>query len=232
VRSRSSREAGDFATALRNDDGLRGVLESAAYMEGIDYARIVDREGNVLADPDPDVVGKFSTPKSSLDDLIYRAGLIAQLRAIYTPGGRVFELTVPLTVGTQDVGSIRVGVGTALVRQALVQRLFWPAITALIVLAASVFVAMLLAQLVLRPIHVIRSGLARLGRGELDVKVDLPADAELRDLGDSFRQVNERLAADRTDSPNSVPSKPSSIDWRTPSRCLARTARCCLPMPR
>jgi len=192
-------KGGDFATALRNDDGLRGVLESAAYMEGIDYTRIVDRDGFVLADPDDAVVGKISTPKSSLDDLIYRAGLIAQLRAIYTPGGRVFELSVPLTVGTQDVGSIRVGVGTALVRKALADRLYWPAVTALVVLVISVFVAMLLAQLVLRPIHVIRSGLARLGRGELDVKVDLPADAELRDLGDSFRRVTERLVADRTE---------------------------------
>lgn len=187
---------GDPAAALRDDQGVRTVLESAAYMEGIDYARIVGRDGNVLADPDPAVVGKPSTAKSSLDDLM-RAGPLAELRAIYAPG--VFEVSVPLTVGTQDVGSIRVGVGTLLVRSALVEQLFWPAITALVVLVVSVFVAMLLAQLVLRPIHVIRSGLARLGRGELDVKVELPADAELRDLSDSFRQVTERLAADRTE---------------------------------
>src|SRR6185437_3369131 len=58
--------------------------------------------------------------------------------------------------------------------------------------------AMLLAQLVVRPIHVIRSGLARLGRGEIDVKVDLPAEAELAGLGDSFKAVSERLAADQT----------------------------------
>ena len=48
------------------------------------------------------------------------------------------------------------------------------------------------------PIHVIRSGLARLGRGELDVDVDLPQDSELGDLGDSFKAVTARLAADRT----------------------------------
>ena len=58
--------------------------------------------------------------------------------------------------------------------------------------------AMLMAQIALRPIHVIRSGLARLGRGELDVSVDLPGDAELAELGDSFKAVTARLAADRT----------------------------------
>jgi signal transduction histidine kinase len=51
----------------------------------------------------------------------------------------------------------------------------------------------------LRPIHVIRSGLARLGRGELDVSVDLPSDAELAELGDSFKAVSARLAADRSE---------------------------------
>ena len=38
----------------------------------------------------------------------------------------------------------------------------------------SSIVAMLLAQWMLRPIHVIQSGLTRLGRGELDVALDLP----------------------------------------------------------
>ena len=33
--------------------------------------------------------------------------------------------------------------------------------------------AMLLAQLLLRPIHVIRSGLTRLGQGEFGVRLDL-----------------------------------------------------------
>ena len=66
-------------------------------------------------------------------------------------------------------------------------------------LVGATFVAMLLAQVVLRPIHVIRSGLARLGRGELDVSVDLPQDTELADLGASFKQVSARLAADRSE---------------------------------
>ena len=48
----------------------------------------------------------------------------------------------------------------------------------MIVLLATIFVAMLLAQLALRPIHMIRSGLARLGRGELDVNMDLLDDAD------------------------------------------------------
>ena len=48
----------------------------------------------------------------------------------------------------------------------------------------------------LRPIHVIQSGLTRLGRGELDVTLDLPGE-EFRDLGTSFEAVSAQLSAVR-----------------------------------
>ena len=53
---------------------------------------------------------------------------------------------------------------------------------------------MLLSQWMLRPIHVIQSGLSRLGRGELDVTLDLKED-EFRDLGSSFDAVSAQLSA-------------------------------------
>ncbi|MGE0043070.1 MAG: PAS domain-containing sensor histidine kinase, partial [Vicinamibacterales bacterium] len=55
-------------------------------------------------------------------------------------------------------------------------------------------VAMLLAHVVLRPIHVIRSGLTRLGRGDLGATLDL-RDEEFRDLGDLFERVTAQLKA-------------------------------------
>ena len=123
--------------------------------------------------------------------MIDTQGPIAQLRAIYTPGGRTLEVSRPPRANS---GSIRVGVSTLLLRSKLDaaagRALILPGA---VVIGLSVLVAMLLAQLVLRPIHVIRSGLARLGRGELGVNVDLPADAELAELGESFKQVSARL---------------------------------------
>jgi signal transduction histidine kinase len=46
----------------------------------------------------------------------------------------------------------------------------------------------------LRPIHVIQSGLTRLGRGELDVRLDLP-EQEFKDLGSSFDAVSAQISA-------------------------------------
>ena len=60
------------------------------------------------------------------------------------------------------------------------------------------FVAGLLSQLLLRPIHVIRSGLSRLGRGEFGVTLDLPPGDEFGELGTFFNTVSQQLSADRT----------------------------------
>jgi len=191
---------GDPIAALQEDDGLRSILRSYAFGENLDYAAICDANNKVLVDVDPARVGKVLepvTPANDIDDLIENQGVRARFRAIWqkTPG--MFEYKMALNDPRQ--GSIRITVNTWLLRDELQRRLKQPLFGAAAVLVASVVVAVFLAQLVLRPIHVIRSGLARLGRGELDVNVELPPDAELADLGASFKQVTARLAAERTD---------------------------------
>jgi signal transduction histidine kinase len=152
----------------------------------------------VIAHSDDTNVGRIvAVPADDLETLM-NAGPIEQARALYTPGGKSFEYrSKPLLVGNSELGTIRVGVSTLLIREALVSQMQTPLLTTAAAILVASFLAMLLAQVTLRPIHVIRSGLARLGRGELDVKVDLPQDEELAGLGDSFRAVSARLAADR-----------------------------------
>ena len=69
--------------------------------------------------------------------------------------------------------------------------------TVLGALIVATVVAMLLAQLFLRPIHVLKSGLSRLQRGETGITFDLPQD-EFGDLGMFFSAVSNKLSADRT----------------------------------
>jgi signal transduction histidine kinase len=169
------------------------------FADNVVYAAIVDPAGLVILHNDPASIGKIET--APVDDLevLLAAGPLAQAQAIYTPQGKLLEYrSKPLLVGNSELGTIRVGVSTLLIRQTLVEQMQTPLITTAAAILVASFVAMLLAQVTLRPIHVIRSGLARLGRGELDVKVDLPADTELAELGDSFKAVSARLTADAT----------------------------------
>jgi signal transduction histidine kinase len=203
----------DPVQRLQSDSGLQSILESgAAYFKNVLYASIVNPSGQILADSDVSRIGQTLEPADDLVKLIDTQGAVAQLRAIYTPGGKTFEVSYPLLLGTEDFGSIRIGISTLLIRADFEKELTTPLATTIAVLVGATFVAMLLAQIVLRPIHVIRSGLARLGRGELDVSVDLPQDTELGDLGASFRQVTARLAADRSELAGQKATLESVVD--------------------
>jgi signal transduction histidine kinase len=178
--------------ALRADGGVRAILESSVgYSENVTYAAIVDKDGIAVAHPFSSLEGQPMAEQENLEPLV-RAGTIAQLRAVYSD--RTFEIRQPILAGDRQFGSIRIGVSTLLVRSELRDAMWRAAGTVLVALAVSSLFAMLLSQWMLRPIHVIQSGLTRLGRGELDVRLDLP-EQEFRDLGSSFDAVSQQLSA-------------------------------------
>jgi nitrogen fixation/metabolism regulation signal transduction histidine kinase len=116
----------------------------------------------------------------------------------YADDARTLEIQEPLLTGDTRFGAIRIGVDMDLTRADLGKALQPAMIAALAALVASSLLAMVLAQSLLRPIRVIRGGLSRLGRGEFGVKVDLPRDDELGELGGFFNAVSAQLSADRT----------------------------------
>ena len=119
---------------------------------------------------------------------------MARLQAVYSD--RTFEVRQPLLAGDEQFATIRIGVSTLLVQNELRDAIKGAATVVVAALVLSSLVALLLSQWMLRPIHVIQSSLSRLGRGELDVQLDLP-EQEFKDLGSSFQAVSAQLAAGR-----------------------------------
>jgi signal transduction histidine kinase len=196
------RDAGktDPYVAIRNDGVLRSMLETAVTSQPdtntILYAAIVDTNGNAVAHSDATLEGQ---PTPQLEDLsnITEASWWRQLWYVFEE--RRYEQREQILAGDNPFGAIRIGVSTLFVRNEIFKALTGFGYTALIALAVSTIVATLLAQWMLRPIHVIQSGMARLGRGELDVRLDLPGQ-EFADLGNSFEAVSAQLAAVRNNA--------------------------------
>jgi len=185
----------DPAEAIRQDPGIRSLLESSvAYARGVAFAAIVDTNDVAIAHSFPEMEGQPIPPHASLADL-RRESAWAQLRAIYSD--QLFEVSQPLLVGGRRFGSIRIALSMLLVRDGLAQAVRRSGRTALVALVVAVLVAVLLAQWMLRPIHVIKSGLTRLGQGEFDVRLDLPPGEEFQMLGSSFDAVSAQLARTR-----------------------------------
>ncbi|MEZ5286254.1 MAG: ATP-binding protein [Vicinamibacterales bacterium] len=175
---------------IRSSPTVLSALESAMYSPEVLYAAIVDRTRTVVAANDPATVGRQLPRGEDLTRLVAASGY-EQVRAVYTEG-RTLEWRQPLALGDEPFGEICIGLSTILIRQELDRSLVPAGLAVSLALLIAVGVSMLLAQVVLRPIHVIRSGLTRLGRGELGKPLDL-RDEEFRELGDVFDRVSAQL---------------------------------------
>ncbi|MEQ1728463.1 MAG: methyl-accepting chemotaxis protein, partial [Vicinamibacterales bacterium] len=175
----------DAYAALHADTGLRSLLEASLYDNNVTFAAIVDAQGVAVAHADLSQEGLSVPVAADLRELLTRPSFY-QLSAIYRDQGRNLDFAQPLLLDDRPIGSIHIGVSTLLIRRDLNRSLGPAMVTALLALGVAVFGATVLAQLLLRPIHVIRSGLTRLGKGETGVQLDLPQADEFGELGAFF----------------------------------------------
>jgi signal transduction histidine kinase/HAMP domain-containing protein len=206
--------AADPHAALRDDPGIRSILESTvAYSRNVTYAAVVDPAGKAIAHSFRSLEGKAMAPEIDLAALTEQASL-QQIRAIV--GDRTLEVRQALVLEQQQsqrqFGSIRIGVSTLLIRNDVREALRPAIVTALVALLIATLVASLLAQWILRPIHVIKAGLTRLERGDLDVSLDLPPGDEFSELGTSFKTISQQLTAMRQHAPASTTSVESVVE--------------------
>jgi signal transduction histidine kinase len=206
-------EGGDLRTTLAGDAALTSILQMAQMEQQAMYAAVVDTHGIAIIHSDPAQAGTRIEANPPLDTLL-DAGPIEKLRAIFTGRGRPYEVQLPLQLGTVDFGTIKIAVSTLLIRDSLEQALRPAALTALLLIVGAVLMSTLLAQWTLRPILLIRAGLARLGRGEAGVTLALPHEGEYEELGESFNVVSARLSAGTTPAATEGPVSRATVSKR------------------
>jgi signal transduction histidine kinase len=197
--------------ALRSDPGLRSILEASLYDNNVTFSAIVDAKGNAVVHADPSQEDRPVPVAADLEQLLTLSSL-EQLIMIYRDQGRNLDYAQPLLLDDRPIGSIHIGVSTLLIRRDLDRSLGPAALTALLALGVAVFGASVLSQLLLRPIHVIRSGLTRLGKGEAGVQLDLPPTDEFGELGAFFNTVSAQIAADRSQMAGQVANLESAVE--------------------
>ena len=179
--------------ALQRDGGIRSLLESSMGFAGnVTYAAIVNREGIAVAHSLKDQEGQHMTDQEDSRRSSSRAR--CSCSAPSTPTARSksgSRCCSAIRTSARSASASRRCSSSSELREALRTSLR----SVLLALLISTVVAMLLAQWMLRPIHVIQSGLTRLGRGELDVRLELPEGEEFKGLGTSFEAVSAQLSA-------------------------------------
>lgn len=135
---------------LREDAGLRSILEASVFSNYVLAASIVDFNGAIIASSDRGTEGLVMTHQNPLDDLV-TGDVISQLRVIYSTGGRTFEVRESLNLGDATFGSVSVAVSTLLIRQTLNDSIRPALMTTLATVIGAMSIAAVLTPLWLQP---------------------------------------------------------------------------------
>lgn len=190
-----------IAEYLQTDANLNDILESVIENSQIVYdAAIVDPTGIAILDTNPTLNGKPIPPRRDL--IVLRdAGFRRQLRLLYN-SGTVYDVSIPLQLGGQPFGSVRVGVSTVFLRNELTPRLQQAAFFCVVAIFCSLVLSAVIANVALGPLKRIAANLDIASAGETEmIPDDSPADEvglvslKIAHLGRRIRDTNQIFSA-------------------------------------
>lgn len=205
----------DALAQVRDDQVIGQLLDAtSAFEENVSYAAIVDAKNVVITyspEGERNMEGQVLEPQSSIDKLL-QSGVFSRLRALLSDRPYEIQQEIIWSSTGESFGVIRIGISMLLIWQNLVEQLkpvLWTSLTALIV---AVIVSLVLSNWMLRPIHILKGGFARLGQGEEGVKLDLPPGDEFGDIGSSFNTLSAELSEVRAKLAGHTSDVESAVD--------------------
>ncbi|MBZ5514829.1 MAG: hypothetical protein LAN62_08290 [Acidobacteriia bacterium] len=181
---------------LAHDPGITSLIESdVGYSPVIYYVTITDTERRAMVHSDPQMIGLTFEPAPRYEELM-RAGLLRQLDVIYGPP-RVYEVRLPLDLGGNPLGDIRVGVSTLFLRNQITPELNRALMLSALAIALATVSAGLLSYRILRPLETISRNVDRLARGEYSPALRLDRADEWGILSSKLNLLGEQIRGEK-----------------------------------
>ena len=181
---------------LRKDETfLQVFVKQAIHNRDIEYIRIVDSEGNVLAETHALPDHPVNRDKAPYEDRPFSiAQKITELEGPLHGSGHIFDIYVPIVHEGKDVGGFFLGINTRRVNRRLARATYVG--TAFIIM--TIIIGSLLTYLMERRM---RGSLKKLiqttrhmARGDLTQRVKIEIGDEVEELGESFNRMAQALA--------------------------------------
>ncbi len=178
--------------AVAADDFLlmRHIVNSIASEPDVLYVMIQDVRGRLLTHSNIRESGRILTDPPSLKALQSTGSLVQELRL---PAGFAYDFSVPVYVLNDRRAVARVGIslerelgGIRRTRNAIV-------VAALLTLAAGLFVALLQARAVIRPIDQLVRASQEISNGNLERRIPVEGQDEVGHLAETFNNMAESL---------------------------------------
>ena len=189
-------------TAARASDRLTALVEAATVGDGARTV-VVDAGGLVLADTGGgETAGSaFATAERPEFAAALGGGVDVRQRHSDTLGEELLLVTVPVTDRGDVIGALRVSAPMGEIEKSVRSSWLALALIGLAVVAAGLVLAWILAGSIARPVEKLRAAAGRLGRGDLDARVEPEGPQEIDELGRSFNrmagELSSNLAAQR-----------------------------------
>jgi signal transduction histidine kinase len=174
---------------------LAEVVGEATVGEGARTV-VVDLPGRVLADTGGAPAGQaFATAERPEFQAALGGRVDVRERHSDTLGEDLLLVTVPVTDRGNVIGALRVSAPMGEVDSSVRSRWLALALIGLAVVGAGLVLAWILAGSMARPVEKLRAAAGRLGRGDLDARVEPEGPQEIDELGRSFNRMAGELSA-------------------------------------
>ncbi len=154
-----------LAEYLPMDSNLQNNLQSDTGLWPFIYdGSIADPKGKALLHSNPQLVGKELPPRPDFLE-VKNARFLQQLRLAYVPA-TVYDVSVPLDLGGQPFGTIRMGVSTTFLKNELTPHLRRAVFFSIASIFASLLLAAMISNFALGPLRKISENLDSVSVGE------------------------------------------------------------------
>ena len=200
VRLALAQGGGDVPAAMRDNQPLRKLLDSTvAFGPAVVAASIVGIDGTVIVAANGDGEGKPALNLPSVTELNEQASrwlLFTSLPGILT--AKVYEAQRRVEINGRPVATISVGVTTALIADRARHLLVVIVATAGLVVAAAMFVVLLVSSQILEQLAILSHGFEQLAAGNSPQEVKVSGVNELGTLAEKFNELSRQVRADRS----------------------------------
>jgi signal transduction histidine kinase len=190
--------SGRVANLVRIDatDRLAAVVGAATVGDGARTV-VVDETGAVLADSDgtAGAGSQFASPARPEVTAALGGTVDVRERHSDTLDEDLLLVTVPVTDRGNVIGALRVSAPMGEVDASVRSSWLALALIGLAVVGAGLVLAWILAGSIAKPVEKLRAAAGRLGRGDLDARVEPEGPQEIDELGRSFNRMAGELSA-------------------------------------
>jgi len=109
------------------------------------------------------------------------------ISVLNTAGGVIFDFAYPILQG--KLGTVRVGISKEYISQIINNSILRETTLIIVVLFLGIITSFILANLITKPITKLRDATIEIGRGNLDIKIDVESGDELGHLASSFKKM-------------------------------------------